>query len=33
LLGTLPEESVRDELVRSQSVLAERLGVVPDLFA
>ncbi len=33
LLATLPEQSVRDELVRSKSILADRLGVAQDYFA
>jgi peptidoglycan/xylan/chitin deacetylase (PgdA/CDA1 family) len=33
LLGTLPEDSAREELVRSRAVLAERLGVTVNLFA
>jgi peptidoglycan/xylan/chitin deacetylase (PgdA/CDA1 family) len=33
LLGTLPENSMREELTRSRSILAERLGVEPEFFA
>jgi peptidoglycan/xylan/chitin deacetylase (PgdA/CDA1 family) len=33
LLGTLPENSMREELTRSRSILADRLGVEPEFFA
>jgi peptidoglycan/xylan/chitin deacetylase (PgdA/CDA1 family) len=33
LLGAVTEDSARDEMVRSKSILADRLGVTPDLFA
>jgi peptidoglycan/xylan/chitin deacetylase (PgdA/CDA1 family) len=33
LLGTGPEDSARDEMLRSRLILADRLGVTPDLFA
>jgi peptidoglycan/xylan/chitin deacetylase (PgdA/CDA1 family) len=33
LLGAEPDDSARDELVRSKSILADRLGVSPDLFS
>jgi peptidoglycan/xylan/chitin deacetylase (PgdA/CDA1 family) len=33
LLGAVTEDSARDEMVRSRMILADRLGVTPDLFA
>jgi peptidoglycan/xylan/chitin deacetylase (PgdA/CDA1 family) len=33
LLGSISEDSVRDELVQSRLILADRLGIKPDLFA
>jgi peptidoglycan/xylan/chitin deacetylase (PgdA/CDA1 family) len=33
LLGLEPEDSAREEIVRSRLILAERLGITPDLFA
>lgn len=33
LLGVVPADAARDELVRSRTTLGEKLGVTPDLFA
>ena len=33
LLGTMPEDAARSELVRSKSILADRTGALPDYFA
>jgi peptidoglycan/xylan/chitin deacetylase (PgdA/CDA1 family) len=33
VLGLTPEDVVRDEMVRSKSILTDQLGVTPDLFA
>jgi peptidoglycan/xylan/chitin deacetylase (PgdA/CDA1 family) len=33
VLGLAPEDAARDEMIRSKSILADQLGVTPDLFA